>query len=392
MPVTLRARRLFDGERFVDVPAVTIDGERITAVGRDAGGGDVVDLDGATLLPGLVDAHQHLVFDGDGSLEEQVADRSDDELRERARRHARRALVAGITTLRDLGDRGYVTLDLRGERGLPRILASGPPITRVGGHCWFLGGEVEPGGLADAVRERHRRGCDVVKVMATGGMHTPTFPVWEPQFDADELAGATALAHELGLPVAAHCHGQQGMVDVVAAGVDTVEHGGWLTPELRFEVLPEVRRRMIEQEIVTSATLGSTPELDPPAPVKALLPVLIETLAEHIALGGRVVVGTDGGIEVGKQHDVLPWAGPQLVELGVSGEAMLATLTSRAADAIGLGAVTGRVVPGLSADLLAVAGDPDEDPTTLRDVAAVWSRGDRVVTGPTTGPASGSTA
>jgi imidazolonepropionase-like amidohydrolase len=134
----------------------------------------LVDLgDDVTLLPGLVDCHQHLCFNGIGSLEEQVTGIGDQDLTERARDAARRALRGGVTTLRDLGDRRWVTLPLRGAVGLPTILAAGPPITRVGGHCWYLGGECEgEAALRAAVRERIDRGCDVVKVMATGGALT----------------------------------------------------------------------------------------------------------------------------------------------------------------------------------------------------------------------------
>lgn len=135
----------------------------------------VEDLGDATLMPGLIDCHQHLCFDGRGSLEEQVVGVSDAELLTRARANAVRALRAGITTIRDLGDRGYVTLALRSDPELPTILASGPPLTAPGGHCWFLGGEcADRDSILAAVQERKDRGCDVVKIMVTGGALTPT--------------------------------------------------------------------------------------------------------------------------------------------------------------------------------------------------------------------------
>src|SRR4051812_6629785 len=137
----LRAAQVFDGHRLLSEPLVVYEGSTIVDVGNAAPlGADVTDLGAVTLLPGLVDTHQHLVFDGRGSLEEQVAEQRDDELRERARTNARRGLLAGITTIRDLGDRGFVTLDLRGDPELPTILAAGPPLTADDGHCWFLGG------------------------------------------------------------------------------------------------------------------------------------------------------------------------------------------------------------------------------------------------------------
>ena len=132
----LRSARLFDGERMVDRPTVLVDGDTIAAVGvAIPDEARVVDLGAATVLPGLIDCHQHLCFDGTGSLEDQVIGVEDEALLARARASAQRAVRGGVTTLRDLGDRNYVTLGLRADRGLPTILAARPPITRVDGHC-----------------------------------------------------------------------------------------------------------------------------------------------------------------------------------------------------------------------------------------------------------------
>ena len=132
MRTLLRAEQVFDGAGVAEGRSVVLDG---TTIGAEDGGVDeVVDLDGATLLPGLVDAHQHLVFDGQGTLEAQVASHDDASLRARAHANARLALAAGVTTLRDLGDRGYVTLDLRDLDDVGTILAAGPPLTRRQGH------------------------------------------------------------------------------------------------------------------------------------------------------------------------------------------------------------------------------------------------------------------
>lgn len=127
----LRAARLFDGFDFVDRATLLIEGDAVVAVGEQLPESvPVVDLGDATLLPGLVDCHQHLVFNGRGTLEEQVTDIDDAALTERARSNARRALTGGVTTVRDLGDRGFVTLGLRDSPDLTGIAAAGPPITR----------------------------------------------------------------------------------------------------------------------------------------------------------------------------------------------------------------------------------------------------------------------
>jgi imidazolonepropionase-like amidohydrolase len=209
----IRAARIFDGGRFIDNPTVLVDRGLVVATGENLPDSiDVVELDDVTLLPGLVDCHQHLVFDGRGTLEDQVVGVDDDMLTERARKHARLALVGGVTTLRDLGDRNFVTLGLRGDPSLATIVSAGPPITSRGGHCWYLGGECEGrSALLAAVADRVERGCDVVKIMVTGGAMTPSYPLWMSQFSEDDVRLVVDEAHRNGLPVAAHCHGVDGI-------------------------------------------------------------------------------------------------------------------------------------------------------------------------------------
>jgi imidazolonepropionase-like amidohydrolase len=190
----------------------------------------VVDLGDVTLLPGLVDAHLHLGFDPAGNLVEQMHRDSDTVLLQRMRDHAQAALRAGITTVRDLGDRRYLGIALRERYAAdptagPEVLVAGPPITPTGGHCWFLGGEADGlDALLRAVEERATRGVDVVKIMATGGMLTPGRALHESQYTRQELATVTDAAHRAGLPLTAHAHGPAGIADAVGAGVDGVEH------------------------------------------------------------------------------------------------------------------------------------------------------------------------
>ena len=230
----LTARRAFvgTGDGMVDDPVLIIEGGRIVDVQSRSGvddGADLVDLGDVTLLPGLIDVHQHLAFDASTDPVAQLQVDDDDDLLERMRRHAIRALDVGITTVRDLGDRGYLSLLLRdrfaGAEVGPRIVASGPPITTPNGHCWFLGGGVEGvDGVRAAVRERAARGVDVIKVMASGGNMTPTVGPHESQFGRPELGVALEEAHAAGLPLAVHAHGCQAVRDALAVGADSIEH------------------------------------------------------------------------------------------------------------------------------------------------------------------------
>ena len=380
MVFALRAASVFDGERAVDRPTVLVDGDTIVAAGVAVPASvPVVDLGAATLLPGLIDCHQHLCFDGNGTLEEQVAGVDDDALLNRARTSAQRALRGGVTTLRDLGDRSYVTLGLRDDLSLPTILAAGPPITRAGGHCWFLGGIC--GGEADlreAVRVRAERQCDVVKVMVTGGYGTPTFPMWKTQFGRDELRFVVEESHRAGLPVAAHCHGVAGIEDALDAGADSIEHCTFYTAQARPEPDEALLQRLAASGVPISATLGRLPDYLPPPDLAANRPILFGAWRRLRELGATLVVGTDAGIGPHKPHDVLAYALGDLIESGHSLVDGLRALTSVAAKACGVAEHKGRLSRGFDADIIAVNGDALTEPNALVSIAAVWRAGDRV--------------
>jgi imidazolonepropionase-like amidohydrolase len=376
--VVIVADRLFDGYRFVEPARVSFEGGVVVAVGADVTDLPSVRLDGMSLLPGFVDCHQHLVFDGNGTYEEQVADRSDAELRERARLNARRALEGGVTTLRDLGDRNFVTLELRNDPSLPTILCSGPPITPPGGHCWFLNGECDSrDALVAAIAERADRGCDVVKIMATGGHGTPAAPAWQSQFTVDDLRVAVEEAHRLGMPVAAHCHGVQGISDSVDAGVDTIEHCSFTSEDWAQHPGEELLRRVAASQIPLSATFGRCPDVPiqlPPGGLPAWFTTMFESMARVRELGAPIVVGTDAGIAPHKPHDVAPHAIEPLLTIGTPPHDALTALTAAGAVAIGA-AGKGHLTTGNAADLVAVKGDLFTDVRSVANVEHVWLRG-----------------
>lgn len=375
----ITAARLFDGERMVERPTVFIENGTIVDVGvTPPESAEVLDLGDATVLPGLVDCHQHLCFDGVGTLEEQVAGIDDDALVVRSRESALRALRAGITTLRDLGDRNYSSLGLRGDPALPTIQCAGPPLTVVGGHCWYLGGECDGlGGLVRSVNERADRGCDVVKIMVSGGALTPTFPMWQSQFSTEEVRTVVETAHARGLPVAGHCHGVDAIRTAVEARVDSIEHCTFFTTSGGSEPPPDLIEKVAASGIVVSATLGQVPGLPVPARVADNLPIVRAALAEMHGRGATIVAGSDGGISPVKPHDVLPHALGDFISLGMTAAAGLRALTRTAADVLGLGDRKGRVASGYDADLLAVEGNPLTDATALTSVRAVWVGGRR---------------
>jgi imidazolonepropionase-like amidohydrolase len=377
--LALRAARVFDGERLVDRPVVLIEGETIVDVGvRPPAQAEVIDLGDATLLPGLVDCHQHLVFSCAGTLEEQVSGFSDDELRERARRNALQALAAGITTIRDVGDRDFVTLSLRDDPSLPTLLCAGTPITIKQGHCWYLGGECDPDALADAVVDHAQRGCDLIKVMVSGGGLTPTIPMSMSQFSTEQMRTIVDTAHAHGLPVAAHCHGVDSIRSAIEAGVDTVEHCTFMDENNDAHPDDDLLKRMATAGIPVSATLGALPGFTPPPFVVRNLDTVIAGLGRFRGHGGKVVVGTDAGISAGKPHDIARHALRHLLQMGLPRVDALRAMTADGAGAIGLGDRKGRLAPGYDADVLAVAGDPVTGDGDLLTPVGVWRGGRRV--------------
>jgi imidazolonepropionase-like amidohydrolase len=383
--LAIRGGRLFDGlaSSYLPRPTVLVDRGRIVAIqsGGEASA-QTVDLGDATLLPGLIDSHIHLTFDAGPDPLGWFTAADDDRLHTAARDAARTALAAGITTVRDLGDRGYVTLRLRDELATtpdsgPRIVAAGPPITSQGGHCYFLGGEVAGvPAMRAAVREHADRGVDVIKVMATGGELTAGTRSHEAQFDTGTLRAAVEEAHRLGLPVTAHAHGTPGIVAAVAAGVDSIEHVTWLTEDSAAIDEPAFEA-LLRSGIIVDFTPGVVPTALPQTRMGRILPLLKDNITRMITSGIRYVVASDGGVGPAKPHDVLPYSIAVVASVtGTPAEALRAA-TSGAADLCRVGDRTGRLAAGYDADILAVHGDPLADVSALRNVAAVFRAGHR---------------
>jgi imidazolonepropionase-like amidohydrolase len=384
--VAIRAGWLFDGRSatLLTDPVLLVDGPTIVAVDRavppppDA---RIVDLTDATLLPGLIDTHVHLAFDASADPVTALAGRDDNAALAAMRDAGRTALHAGITTVRDLGDRDYLSLRLRGSPDLPTILAAGPPITTPTGHCHFLGAGTEPTPQAvrTAVREHADHGVDIIKVMASGGTMTPGSRQELAQFPPDLLRAIVEQAHQLGLPVTAHAHATTAIRDALDAGVDGIEHVSFWSAD-GIDDPGDLVTRIVASRVAVdvTASIAPAPGTTPRPGLARRLPRIIANTRRLYEAGAHLILGSDAGIGRPKPHDVLRYGITQTAQIGMPPAVALRLATSTAAAACGLATSKGQLAAGFDADILAVDGNPLLDLTALHHTRAVFARGTQV--------------
>lgn len=391
--IAVRVERVFTGWRLVDGGAlVFVEDGRIAGVesgGEVPAGWTVREYPGATLLPGLIDAHVHLCADSGPRALERLAEASAPEIGASIEDALNRQLAAGVTTVRDLGDQQDAVLRWRTQRGdgpttRPRVIAAGAPITTMAGHCWSMGGAVD--GVAEiraAVRRRAELGADVVKIMASGGVLTPGTDTTVPQFTDDELRAAVDEAHTLGLPVTAHAHAQAAVRQALGVGVDGIEHCTCLTSS-GIDPADDLIEELAAAGIVVCPTLGSDPTVVVPPEVIAfaaqagITAEILQQAARRLFEGGvTLVAGSDAGIGPPKPHGLLPETLIEYVTAGIPPAAALTSATAAASTALRLD-TKGRIEPGADADLVIVTGNPLDDITTLRNPVAIYLAGQPV--------------
>jgi imidazolonepropionase-like amidohydrolase len=394
----LTAARLVDpaAGRVVESPAVIVEDGKVTAVGAAGSlpvpaGAQRIDLGGETILPGLIDMHTHMTSrpenSGYRSLGVSIPRQAVDGVA-----NARLTLLAGFTTVRNVGADGYADVALRdaiaeGEVEGPRMFVSGPLIGATGGHCdenllpyeFHAVGE----GVADGpdavrhkVREIHKYGADLIKLCATGGVLSKGDSVGAQQLTYEEMKAAVDEAHMLGLKVAAHAHGTAGINDAIRAGVDTIEHASLADDEsIR---LAKARGAVFDMDIYNDDYILSE------GPKVGMLPESLakersigrkqrETFRRAVLAGVTMTFGTDAGVY---PHGDNARQFAKMVEWGMTPMQAIQAATSTAAEVLGpIGEGLGEIAPGGYADIIGVDGDPTKDVATLEQVKFVMKAG-----------------
>jgi len=374
-------RQLIDGTGRGPVAdaALLVKAGRIAAVGptvelASAQEPILFDLRHLTVLPGLIDSHDHLTFDL-GDIEVQCR-QPDAWLIIVALRNARRLLRAGITTLRDLGEKNNLGALVRraieaGEAVGPRLVLAGQPITKTGGHFWFMGREADGADeVRKAVREQIKAGADLIKIMVTGGISTRGGGPSAAGLSDAEIHMAVGEAHAAGLKIAAHAYGGSAATCAIEAGVDSIEHGAYLTDR--------DLERMAAQGTYLVPTTGVIQAIAE-APSGSLPDWMVvrgqEAVSRHMrvlktarALGVPVAAGTDDrhGQLVDELHTMRAAGYTSLEAIGAA--------TRAGAELAGAHTV-GTLEPGKWADLIGVSGDPLADLAALEQVAFVAKGG-----------------
>ena len=375
---------------------LVIEGNRVVAV-RDGfvGEGRIVDLRSAFVLPGLIDSHVHLTSEQNPNSRLQGVTQSNSEQAMAGARFARRTLMAGFTTVADLGGTNESIFALRdavrrGDVPGPRIIASGEAVSVHGGHgdvngyredvMHLLTGESICSGPDDcmrAVRLQVRSGADIIKITATGGVLSNTAAGLGQQFSDEELAAIVGAAHRMGRQVTAHAHGVDGINAFLRAGGDSIEHGTYLDDEsirlFRREGTYLVPT-LLAGDFVGRIASGPDNFFTPAQTAKALEagPRMLDMVRRAHAGGVRIAFGTDSGVSA---HGDNAQEFALLVRAGMTPLEAVQSATVGAAAHLRISGEAGRIAVGMPADLIAVAGDPLTDVTELERVRFVMRGG-----------------
>lgn len=389
----VRAAHMLDVKsgRTVDNPVIVITGDRITSTaGPVPADAIIINLPGATLVPGLIDAHTHLIGKGTNFGYQELAE-SVPAATLWGARNARVTLEAGFTTVRNVGAGGYADVALRdaineGEVPGPRMLVSGPPLGITGGHCddnlLPFSYHATAEGVADGIenvqhktREVIKYGADVVKICATGGVLSKGDDPQASQFTLEEMKAIVADAHRLGRKVAAHAHGAQGILWATEAGVDSIEHGSYID-DAGINAMKQRGTYLVPTMYLQTWMLENAQSIGLPPmyaeKMRQIIAIARKNIQHAFASGVKVAFGTDAAVY---PHGLNAHEFNVYVQMGMPPIQAIQTATVNAADLLGWSDRIGTLDPGKFADIVAVSSDPTKDVTALEHPVFVMKGG-----------------
>lgn len=388
--LVVRGARLVDGLGGgpIDDAVLVVVGGVVEYAGARAGapdaGGEVIDADGRTLMPGLIDCHVHLPFDGIADFEREAAEMTPTQAALKSARNAKRALHAGITTVRDLGGVGTATIDVSraqadGVIEGSRILTAAEVLTITGGHGHFIGREVDSAEeMVRAVRSLKKAGAHCVKLIATGGVLTRGVGAQRSAFTAEEIGAAVHEAHEAEMRVASHAIGTSGIISALQGGVDSIEHGCFLSDDA-IKLMLDGGARLVAT-LVAPHQIEHGGEGVPEFAIEKSREVSVshrDSFKRAFNAGVRIAAGTDAGTPF-NPHGGL-WRELMLMnQTGMPLDRVAVAATSEAAALLGLDDV-GALRAGAAADFILLDGDPLADVSAYQRVALVVQGGRTVV-------------
>ncbi len=383
--------------RMLADQVLLIAGGKIIANGSAAdvkvpAGATRIELPNATILPGLIDAHTHLTMDPVFGYEQLAISIPREALT--GAKNARATLLAGFTTVRNVGASGYTDVALRdainaGDVPGPRMLVSGPALGITGGHCdnnmlpfeYHAVGDGVADGIAavqQKVRQNIKYGVDVIKICATGGVLSLGDNPQASQYTLEEMKAIVADAHRLGRKVAAHAHGAEGIRWAAEAGVDSIEHGSYIDDDA-IAVMLKHGTYLVPTLYLGDWMIENAEATHLPAPLlakaKDVIPAARKNIAHAFASGVKVAFGTDAAVY---PHGMNAHEFAVMVKLGLSPLQAIQAATINAADLLGWPGKVGTLEKGAWADVVAVDGDPQQDVITLEHVKFVMKGGEVV--------------
>jgi imidazolonepropionase-like amidohydrolase len=379
--------------KLLDSQTIVVVGEMIQAISPTAqvqpqAGDTVVDLGGMTVLPGLIDVHTHLTMNTDFDPYRELTSTSAKEAINGVV-NARTTLMAGFTSVRNVGAYSFVDVDLRdavnaGQVPGPHMLVSGPLLGITGGHCdenllpiqYHVVGDGVADGIAEVqhkVRENIKYGADLIKICATGGVLSKGDDPQASQYTLEEMRAIVADAHRLGRKVAAHAHGAQGILWATEAGVDSIEHGSYINDEAIAEM--KKRGTYLVPTLYLEDWMLEKGNLPPFYHQKMLDTIAVAkgNIKHAMQAGVKIALGTDAAVYPHglNAHELDVYVN----QLGMAPLAALQTATVNAADLMGWTAKTGSLEAGKWADIIAVEKNPLDDVRVLQDVKFVMKAG-----------------